>query len=208
VPAGKHNPILNTMASKRRRASSTVAVSDIQECFESFMESQKSCDLDKLVVKTLKVCTWKTSAGNDMSNILSLHSLYKELLLKAPNGVLPPAATRKAVESCNIDGLANFSKKPSGVFADEVSQAVRVGLSKLRECKDSTKTLEVTLRKLAASESKRLHELLSLLKDAAEEEEEGRPQGQELNKNKMEFDDDGFSHLQSQDDDLSLVIYN
>ena len=109
------------MATGKRTKASSVTAGDIEGCFEKYLGQCSTRDLNELLVKPMAMCTWKTAPANDMPVMLKNASLYEELLKAAPTGVLPPAATRTAIENLNYSDKVNMTSKPLSVFADAVS---------------------------------------------------------------------------------------
>ena len=178
------------MATCKRTRVSAVAAGDLEESMENYLTKCSTRDLHLLVVKPMSHCTWKTAPSNDMPAILQNATLYKELLCKAPNGVLSPAATKTAVQNLQKAGPVNTTSKPLGVFADSVSEKIRIGLAKLRECQKRD-VLQVVERKLSHPQTKKLAELLNLL-EAAPARPPATPQAKNAAQAHIEYDEDEF----------------
>ena len=139
------------MSKQVRRKSIPLAPATIEEVLEKFMVQHETRDLHKLLLKPLQDLSWSSAPATHMAKMLELADLWEGFIGKAPNGVLPPAATKKGIEGCNAQGLINFTRMTSSNFADQVSVVIRQALSKLREVKDSTNILNATERKLGES---------------------------------------------------------
>ena len=138
--------------------------SDNRRSLGKNMVQHETRDLHKLLLKPLQDLSWSSAPATHMAKMLELADLWEGFIGKAPNGVLPPAATKKGIEGCNAQGLINFTRMTSSNFADQVSVVIRQALSKLREVKDSAKILNATERKLGQScQILKLRKLLDMM---------------------------------------------
>lgn len=126
-----------------------------------------SRDLEKLIGKPLESMTWSTSPASHIVPIMKAGSVWQKLIELAPNGILPPAPTKKGIEACNAEGLVNFTKKftTSAGFADHISVKLRQALAKLRSCKECPKSLAAAEKKLDHRSVTELHALLAAMNE-------------------------------------------
>ena len=92
------------MAKQTRRKSIPLAQATIIFVLEQVMGQHETRDLDKLLLKPLHDLSWSCAPATHMAKMLEFADLWKGFIGKAPNGVLPPSATKKGIEACNAQG--------------------------------------------------------------------------------------------------------
>ena len=108
------------MSKQVRRKSIPLAPATIEEVLEKFMVQHETRDLHKLLLKPLQDLSWSSAPATHMAKMLELADLWEGFIGNAPNGVLPPSATKKGIDACNAQGLINFTGMTSSIFADQV----------------------------------------------------------------------------------------
>ena len=78
--------------------------------------------------------SWKTAVNINL--IVQNADLMEVFLLIAPNTVLQPQRMQKAIEYENAAAQINFSGDPIKHFSDWTGALVRMGLAKIRECRN------------------------------------------------------------------------
>ena len=186
------------MAKQVRRKSIPLAPATIEEVLEKFMVQHETRDLHKLLLKPLQDLSWSSAPATHMAKMLELADLWEGFIGKAPNGVLPPAATKKGIEACNAQGLINFTRMTSSNFADQVSVVIRQALSKLREVKDSAKILNATERKLGQSgQILKLRKLLDMMDELQASPAHSLSPSISPSRSRVRVDADGFPDFEN-----------
>ena len=186
------------MSKQVRRKSIPLAPATIEEVLEKIMVQHETRDLHKLLLKPLQDLSWSSAPATHMAKMLELADLWEGFIGKAPNGVLPPAATKKGIEGCNAQGLINFTRMTSSNFADQVSVVIRQALSKLREVKDSAKILNATERKLGQSgQILKLRKLLDMMDELQASPAHSLSPSISPSRSRVRVDADGFPDFEN-----------
>ena len=186
------------MAKQIRRKSIPLAHATIIFVLEQFMGQHETRDLDKLLLKPLHDLSWSSAPATHMAKMLEFADLWKGFIEKAPNGLLPPSATKKGIEACNAQGLINFTRMTSSNFADQVSVVIRQALSKLREVKDSAKILNATERKLGQSgQILKLRKLLDMMDELQASPAPSLSPSISPSRSRVRVDADGFPDFEN-----------
>ena len=105
--------------------------------------------------------SWKTSTPATW--LCQLDTLFLEYIRIAPNTVISGKKHKNAI--CRIDetNRVNFPKKSRSDFYDLVDDAIRMGLSHLRQVKQCPARREVAYRKCDTSQQETLDKLLTYI---------------------------------------------
>ena len=105
--------------------------------------------------------SWKTSTP--AAWLCQLDTLFLEYIRIAPNTVISGKKHKSAI--CRIDetNRVNFTKKSRSDFYDLVDDAIRMGLSHLRQVKQCPARREVAYRKCDTSQQETLDKLLTYI---------------------------------------------
>jgi hypothetical protein len=117
-------------------ASGDVKTQDVIEVVERYCTLMGTRDLSGLLAAAAIKSTWKSSAALSVSALAEMAPLLKDLVLLAPNGVLPPKMTANAVLAAHRSKPLNFTHRADEYWADGVSTVLRQSLAKLRELKE------------------------------------------------------------------------
>ena len=153
---------------QRLVADHTIGVADLMKPLEQFMDKTKDRNLWKQLQpphgtswKTSTPCTW----------ICQLEGLFTDYIRIAPNTVLSGKKHKNAI--CRIDeaNRVNFTKKSPSDFYDQVDDAIRMGLSHLRQVKQCPNRREQVYRKCDPEQLQVMDKLLSYIQLGKDEVE-------------------------------------
>ena len=178
------------MAAKTRSKCADVKTADVEEKLEDYMLQAESRDLDSLLRKPVAGMSWKTAAAGHIGALLEHSSFWRGLLELAPCGILPPAVTTAAICHCNHSSRTNFTKLADSIFADKISQTIRIAMGKFRDCADE-KTLAIVRKKLTMAENRELDKLLALLRPDARSGQADQQRASGVD-SRIELDEEGF----------------
>ena len=141
-------------------ADHTVGVADLMKPLEAFLEKTKDRNLWKQI-QPPHGTSWKTSTPSTW--LCQLDTLFLEYIRIAPNTVISGKKHKNAI--CRIDetNRVNFTKKSRSDFYDLVDDAIRMGLSHLRQVKQCPARREVAYRKCDTSQQETLDKLLTYI---------------------------------------------
>ena len=164
------------MASQRVKvrlvADPSISVSDLAQCFECWIDEDGVTRVTK-VLEAPNGTNWKTAV--ETTWLCKLANLWKKYLSIAPNGVLPAAKHRSALQSVAERKKLDHGKKTSKEFSEQADEWIRIALSQLRNCKQYDMIKTRAWRKATPEEIPILNELLEMLTDV---EVEASPKNQ------------------------------
>jgi hypothetical protein len=152
-------------AGKRQRLSAdpNIKLSDIAKCVEDYLAVSGTRDLHGLLQDAASTATWKTSPGQSVDALAGLAPLLRTLAEVAPNGVLPPKLTAKAILTCHQNRPCNFSRKDDLSFSDHCSSVLRVCMSKMRDLRNDPLGWQRCLRKATGAQIEAIKSIIDLL---------------------------------------------
>ncbi len=150
-------------------ADPSIAVTDLAQCFECWIDENGVTKVTK-VLEPPSGTNWKTAV--ETTWLCKLANLWKKYLSIAPNGVLPAAKHRSALQSVAEKKKLDHGKKTSKEFSEQGDEWIRIALSQLRNCKQYDMIKTRAWRKATPEEIPILNELLEMLIDV---EVEGSP---------------------------------
>jgi len=123
-------------AHKRTVAPRELSVGDIQDALDKYLNECGTRDMSELLADLKKDANWKTAPKCSLMS--KYHGLYTHLVRICPAGVMPPKRTTLALIALHQARPCNFTGRRDSDWADELSLAIRAGMSKFRELLDST----------------------------------------------------------------------
>ena len=153
-------PLLKS-AVRRTVAPKEFSVGDIEQAFEAYLSESTTRDLTELLSELKKDVKWKTAPK---CNIMAkYHTLYKHVVAICPAGVLPPKRTSIALIALHQKRPCNFSGRREADWADDLSVAIRAGLSKFREILMDPASYKRCMTKASGGEKHAIDDVLSYM---------------------------------------------